>query len=291
MIDHIVRQLSTASDTTLVVSVSVLISALTVGCEVTWIAFASPDRRPSVLVSLATGSAMATGAMAVGVFYSALLRWMWPALLERAPIILSSFWRANAVLACVVAFIAWDAIGWVYHWLGHRTAVGWAAHRPHHSGTHFDITLGLRQSWTPVLALGLHPLMALMGFNLQAVVVASALSNLWQLLEHTSVPVRFPRWFAAVVMTPDGHHHHHAVGGTANLGPVLTVWDRLAGTWVSEGGRANDGPLVDWSGTANPLRLQFDGWRALGRSRLRIREESPCGGDRQQVGAVGAVHG
>ena len=269
MTDNIIRQFSAASDTTLVASAILLISALVVLCEVTWIAVALPDRRPSVLVSLATGSVMAIGAMVVGVCYTAILRWMWPVLVERAPTVLSSLWRSNVVLAFVAAFIAWDAIGWVYHWLGHRTAVGWAAHRPHHSGSHFDITIGLRQSWTPVLALALHPLMALMGFNLRVVVVVSALSNLWQLLEHSSLTVNFPRWFAAVVMTPDRHRHHHQVGADANLGPVLTVWDRLAGTWVSEGGRANDGPLVDWSGTANPLRLQFDGWRALCRTLVR----------------------
>ncbi len=266
MTDLILRQLSGVSASTLVASASLAVSTLAVLCEVTWIAVVSADRRPSVLLSLATGSVMAVGAMVFGVGYTAFLRWMWPALLERAPLASSSFWRAHAILAFVVAFVAWDAIGWVYHWLGHRTAIGWAAHQPHHSGTHFDITLGLRQSWTPVLVLVLHPFMALLGFDLTMVVGVSALSNLWQLLEHSSMPVCFPRWFAAAVMTPHGHRHHHAAGGAANLGPVLTVWDRLAGTWIAEGGRASDGQLRDSPGTANPLRLEFDGWRSLFRA-------------------------
>lgn len=263
MTESFVGQLSSASGSSVLASAGLLLSTLLVLSEVIWIVVVSPARRPSVLVSLATGSAMALGAMMVGVGYTALLRLVWSPLMELAPLDLSSFWRTHTTLAVVVAFLAWDAIGWVYHWLGHRTAVGWAAHRPHHSGGDFDITLALRQSWTPVLALALHPLMALMSFDLRMVVAVSVLSNLWQLLEHSSLPITFPAWFAAVVITPDAHRHHHATAGTTNLGPVLTVWDRFAGTWVPEGARADDGVVAEWSRSANPLRLQFDGWREL----------------------------
>lgn len=84
----------------------------------------------------------------------------------------------------------------------------------------FDVTLALHQSWTPVVALALHPVMALLGFDLPMVVAVSAASNVWQLLEHSSVPVPFPKWFAAAVITPAAHRHDHANGDGTNLGPV-----------------------------------------------------------------------
>src|SRR5438093_1331871 len=63
--------------------------------------------------------------------------------------------------------------------------------------------------------------------------VVSSFATCWQVLEHTNMPVRFPSWFSAHVMTPAAHRQHHGrAGGAVNLGPVLTWWDRLAGTWV-----------------------------------------------------------
>jgi sterol desaturase/sphingolipid hydroxylase (fatty acid hydroxylase superfamily) len=42
-----------------------------------------------------------------------------------------------------------------------------------------------------------------------------------------------PAWLGVVVVTPATHRLHHERGGAVNLGPVLTVWDRAAGTWQS----------------------------------------------------------
>lgn len=78
-----------------------------------------------------------------------------------------------------------------------------------------------------------HPLLALAGFDLRVVAVCASISYSWQVLEHTSLPIRFPAWFSGQVMTPAAHRHHHGRGSEGvNLGPVLTWWDRLAGTWV-----------------------------------------------------------
>ncbi len=173
----------------------------------------------------------------------------------------------------MAAFVAWDFSGWVYHVIGHRTRIGWAAHQPHHSGSEYDATLGLRQSWTPFHGLVHHPLLALAGFDLRVVLVCAAVSNCWQVLEHTSLPVRFPRWFAAVVMTPAAHRHHHGRdGGLVSLGPFFTVWDRLAGTWVPAEHPAPlaYGPAVPAS--ANPVTVELAGWVKLGRSIRTTRQ-------------------
>ena len=61
--------------------------------------------------------------------------------------------------AFVFAFVAWDFAGWIYHLIGHRTRIGWACHSAHHSGSEFNGSLALRQSWTPVHGLLHQPLL------------------------------------------------------------------------------------------------------------------------------------
>jgi sterol desaturase/sphingolipid hydroxylase (fatty acid hydroxylase superfamily) len=252
---------------TLAVNLPYAAAIVFVAAEVAWLAREPGPRRRAVLRSAVTAGGMGAGALVVGVVYTALLRWSWAALVPYRLEPAAELWAAFPVVGAVAAFVAWDAAGWGYHALGHRTSWGWAAHQAHHSGSAYDATLGLRQTWTPFHGLLLHPLLALAGFDLRAVVVCAALSNSWQVLEHTSVAVRFPDWFAAHVMTPAAHRHHHGRGSEGvNLGPFFTWWDRLAGTWVSPETPAplEYGPAVPAS--ANPFRIQAEGWRALAHS-------------------------
>lgn len=181
---------------------------------------------------LRTVTLMVLGATPAAMLMARIDARLWPLLGSLSPDALRSFWHGHPILAAVAAFVAWDAAGYGYHRLGHRTAIGWAAHRVHHSGTNYDLTLAWRQSWFPVHALVAFPPVALVGFDLRTVLGCAAVSKLWQALVHTSLPVRPPHLLAAVVMTPTTHRRHHTPeGGASNLGPVLTIWDRLAGTW------------------------------------------------------------
>ncbi|MGH9003745.1 MAG: sterol desaturase family protein, partial [Acidimicrobiia bacterium] len=196
--------------------------------------------------------------------YTAVFKALWEAVatwrLEPA----ARLWASSPALGVVVTFVAWDLSGWVYHLIGHRTRVGWAAHQTHHSGPEYDATLGLRQTWAPFHGLLHHPLLALAGFDLRVVFVCAAVSNCWQVLLHTSLPVRFPAWFSAHVMTPAAHRHHHGRGTEGvNLGPFFTWWDRLTGTWVSP---ETPAPVAYGPATpapVNPVAVELAGWRRL----------------------------
>ena len=251
---------------TLAVNLPYALALAFVAGEVAWLARRPGPGRRAILRSAGTATTMALGALAVGVVYTWALRWLWGGVAAVGWQGGAAFWRAHPVVGAVAAFVAWDAAGWAYHVVGHRTRIGWAAHRPHHTGEGYDATLGLRQTWAPFHGLAVHPLVALLGFDLRVVVVCAAVSNCWQVLEHTSLPVRFPRWVAAVVMTPAAHRHHHGRdGGAVNLGPFLTVWDRLAGTWVpaDHPPPAAYGPAVP--APANPVAVELAGWAELAR--------------------------
>ena len=259
----------------LAVNVPYVVAVAAVAAEVAWLARVGGPGRRRVLVSAATATAMAAGALVVSLPYAAVFRFLWEAVATVRWDGAASFWQAHPVLGAAAAFVAWDLSGWIYHLIGHRTRIGWAAHQPHHSGPDFDATLGLRQSWAPFHGLVHHPLLALAGFDLRVIFVCAAFSNCWQVLEHTSLPIRFPRWFEGVVMTPAAHRHHHGRdSGAVNLGPFFTVWDRLAGTWVppSRPAPAAYGPPVPAS--ANPVVVELAGWRQLARS---LRPVVPAG--------------
>jgi len=249
---------SDASAYELAVNLPYAVAIVFVLAESGWLARRRADRR-DVLGRLATAATMALGAALVGVAYTAALRQLWSAFHLDAT---ARLWDGRPVVHAVAAFVAWDLAGWLYHRIGHGTRVGWAAHQVHHTAEAYDATLGLRQTWFPFHGLLLHPLLALAGFDLTTVVVCAAISNCWQVLEHTSAPVRLPRSIEAVLVTPAAHRHHHGThGGQVNLGPVLTIWDRMAGTW-----RPPSGPAPATYGrpsSSNPLAVELSGWRDL----------------------------
>lgn len=264
MLDRLIEPLSSRPPAVLAVVLLYAVSLALVAAEVAWLARTPGPGRTAVLASAAVAAVMGIGAVVVGFWYAGLLEALWGRLAELRWEAAATFWSDHRLAGALATFVAWDSAGWLYHVIGHRTRLGWAAHQPHHSGVTYDATLGLRQTWVPFHGLLVHPPLALLGFDLEVALVCAAVSNSWQVLEHTSLDLRFPRWFSAVVMTPAAHRHHHGIeGGLVNLGPFLTLWDRLSGTW-----RAPDAPAPEHYGLGgpavyNPLRIELAGWLAL----------------------------
>ena len=284
----------------LAVNVPYAVAFAAVAAEVAWLARRPGPGRRRILGSAATATGMAAGAFLVGIAYTAVFTGLWRAVAAVRWEAAADVWEAYPLVGMAATFVAWDLSGWVYHLIGHRTRVGWAAHQAHHSGADYDATLGLRQSWAPFHGLLHHPLLALLGFDVRVVIVCAAVSNCWQVLEHTSLPLRFPRWFEAVVMTPAAHRHHHGRDGAlVNVGPFFTIWDRLAGTWVSPDAPAPSayGPVRPAS--RNPVAIELGGWAQLARGRrgrAAVAIQAGQGGgqraglrSRQTVGAPGRL--
>jgi sterol desaturase/sphingolipid hydroxylase (fatty acid hydroxylase superfamily) len=211
-----------------------------------------------------TAAVMLAGSVVAGVLYAAAFAALFTVVSKLAPDPLSQFWAQHPIVAFAVAFVVWDATGWVYHYVGHNTSLGWASHRAHHTGSSYNATLALRQTWLPLPALAVFPLVAATGVGLPTVLVCAGVSNLIQAAQHTTAPWPTPRWFNALVVTAQAHRWHHVRGaGSVNLGPVFNVWDRLAGTWrsgpVPAGSVYGEGDAGDLSAVA----AELDGWRRL----------------------------
>lgn len=94
----------------LAVAVPNAIAVAAVTAEVIW--RARSDRR--ILCAARTGSAMVAGAFVVGIGYTAVLRVLWQALAEFRLEPAAALWRDHPIAAGIAAFIAWDAVGWLY---------------------------------------------------------------------------------------------------------------------------------------------------------------------------------
>jgi sterol desaturase/sphingolipid hydroxylase (fatty acid hydroxylase superfamily) len=237
--------------------------------EALWLASTSGRAR---IARFPAAAAMGAGGLAAGAAVTVAYTWIWPVLHAAAPPGAAGLWADHPVLGAAVAFVAWDAAGYAYHRLGHGTRVGWAAHQVHHTGTTYDLSLAWRQTWLPVHAVCVFPLVALLGVSLSTAAICAAISNTWQALLHTSYHVRVPGPVAGLVMTPAVHRRHHCTGGAmVNLGPVLTVWDRLGGTWdpapADPTARCGIDGRPDLDGA---VLTELAGWRALLRAGARV---------------------
>ena len=243
--------------------------------EGSWLAVVEGRRR---IRGFATAAVMGAGAVVVGIGVTAVHGWLWSGIGQLAPVPVAAYWAAHPVQEFVAAFIAWDAAGYGYHWVGHRTGIGWASHQVHHGATRYDMSLAWRQSWAPLPALVVFPLVALCGFEFSTVAVCAAMSGLYQALLHTSIVVRAPRWIEATVMVPSTHRRHHAYGsGAVNLGPIFTIWDRLGRTWNPTAVEADERyGATGVEDSPNPFRVEFAGWADYLRNHTTIAHLRPA---------------
>ena len=143
------------------------------------------------------------------------------------------FWAAFAIGFLGRAFLSWGT-----HYLNHKVPVLWAIHRVHHVDTRLDVSTTVRfhplefvfttpPTLAGVVAFGVPPVALLIYELLDASITVFSHAN-----------VRLPWWIdrplSLFVVTPDVHRVHHSSyqrETDSNFGAVLTIWDRLLGTY------------------------------------------------------------
>jgi sterol desaturase/sphingolipid hydroxylase (fatty acid hydroxylase superfamily) len=141
---------------------------------------------------------------------------------------------AAAAATVVIRSLATYAV----HRASHAVPLFWRIHRVHHVDTALDLSTGLRN----------HPLeLAIVAPWLAAVTIACGLDPL-TLMVYETIALPFALWSHANVrvrpgadrklrllfVTPAMHHVHHSarrIETDSNYGDVLSLWDRLFGTY------------------------------------------------------------
>lgn len=137
----------------------------------------------------------------------------------------------------VFAFIAWDFCFYWLHRLHHKYALLWAVHVVHHQGEHFNISLGLRNSWYSSLAsIPFFTILAILGLPVMLFFVVSSVHYTIQLYNHTSL-VKHSGFLENWFVTPAYHRVHHGSNAPyvdKNFGGTLLIWDKLFGTFQAK---------------------------------------------------------
>ena len=142
-------------------------------------------------------------------------------------------------LSFVAAFLLLDFLNYAMHRAQHAVPFLWRFHALHHSDPDVDVTTSVRHHpieyllatgfyWVAVLALGI-PMIVVTSHAL-AVFAAAAVTH-----GNLRLPGWLERRLQPVVITLDLHLIHHSdvyAEANSNFGAVLSIWDRLFGTFM-----------------------------------------------------------
>jgi sterol desaturase/sphingolipid hydroxylase (fatty acid hydroxylase superfamily) len=160
------------------------------------------------------------------------------ALSFQPPTLMATYLPAPVRIAAGVILLDFSA-GYVAHWALHMIPAMWRFHRIHHSDDFVDVTTTYRTHpvetvWRFLFAMV--PVWTL-GIPTEAVVIHRLLGATNGIFEHSNVRLWAPldRLLSFVWVTPNVHkiHHSRVPGETnSNYGNVLTLYDRLFGTYT-----------------------------------------------------------
>lgn len=196
-----------------------------------------------------------------------------------------------------LAFVAWDLGFYWLHRLHHRIGLLWAVHAVHHQGEHFNLSLGIRNSWLSSLSsLPFFVPLALLGVPVEVFVAVSSVHYTVQFYNHCGI-VEGSGWLDRVMVTPAHHRIHHGANPEyidKNFGGTLLVWDKLFGTFQRPvpGVQIRYG-IDGWRPSYNPLwlnlqpLLQWLGWR--GAAQLPPKPARPPQPRQRALVVAGAV--
>jgi sterol desaturase/sphingolipid hydroxylase (fatty acid hydroxylase superfamily) len=153
--------------------------------------------------------------------------------------LLPSWPIANWWLGFLAAFLLLDFLQYAVHRCQHAVPFLWRFHALHHSDPDVDVTTSVRHHpieyliaaaffWLAVVVLGI-PSVFVLSHTL-AVFAAAALTH-----GNISLPQWLERLLRPVMITLDLHLVHHSIShneANSNFGAVLSVWDRLFGTYT-----------------------------------------------------------
>ena len=138
----------------------------------------------------------------------------------------------------VFAILLLDFWTYWWHWLNHRVPFFWRFHRTHHSDPRMDVTTANRFHigeicMSSVIRIGL---IMVLGIRLWELVAYEVLLYAVVQFHHANIglPARLDRLFRCLIPTPAMHKVHHSrvsVETNSNYSSLLSVWDRVFGTF------------------------------------------------------------
>ena len=119
---------------------------------------------------------------------------------------------------------------YLLHIATHKVNVLWAMHLVHHSSTHYNLGLTMRNPWFFSLVYMVpYCLFALIGVDVKLFMAALAVGGLIQTFQHASF-VGDLGFLGKIIVSPKFHRAHHGLQEKywdKNFGRAFSFWDRL----------------------------------------------------------------
>lgn len=149
------------------------------------------------------------------------------------------WFKAGVFGAIALSFFVYDLfIGWMAHFVLHQTFALWRFHTVHHADNNVDGTTGLRHHPVESAIRGGFFLLGTLvaGAPVYALMVYQTFLVFFTAFTHAniSLPPKFDKLLSFFFVSPNMHkvHHHYVQPYTdSNYGAVLSIWDRLLGTY------------------------------------------------------------
>jgi sterol desaturase/sphingolipid hydroxylase (fatty acid hydroxylase superfamily) len=150
------------------------------------------------------------------------------------------YWlHAGVAGTVIISFLLLDFFGgWLVHIVQHKVYPLWRFHLIHHADNNVDVTTGLRHHPVESLMRGIFFFLGIFasGSPMYAVMIFQTLLVLSAAFTHANI--RLPAWIdeplSYIFVSPNMHkvHHHWQQPYTdSNYGAVLSIWDRVFGTF------------------------------------------------------------
>lgn len=149
------------------------------------------------------------------------------------------FVNAGIVGTIIISFLVLDFFGgWLVHWAEHKVPFLWRFHIIHHADNNVDVTTGLRHHPGESIIRGIFFFMAIFvsGAPMYAVMIFQTILVLATAFTHANIglPAKFDKFLSYILVSPNMHkvHHHWKQPYTdTNYGAILSIWDRITGTF------------------------------------------------------------
>jgi sterol desaturase/sphingolipid hydroxylase (fatty acid hydroxylase superfamily) len=150
------------------------------------------------------------------------------------------YWTNAGILATILLTILIVDFfgGWLVHIVEHKFKILWRFHVIHHADNNVDVTTGLRHHPVESVVRGLFFFMGILlsGAPMFAVMIYQTILVFFTAFEHANISL--PKWLdnamSYVFISPNMHkvHHHWKQPYTdSNYGAIISIWDRLFGTY------------------------------------------------------------
>lgn len=164
--------------------------------------------------------------------------WAWETLTHsyRLPVLSA----LPVALRAVLALVLFDALRFALHWVHHKVPALWHVHAIHHAQEELNPLTGSRHhalEYVTAQGLALLP-MLLLGLTSSAMLLSSAALTFIARLQHANLAWDFGP-LGAVLVSPHYHRIHHSRDRQyhdCNYGELLTIWDRMCGTFHRDQG-------------------------------------------------------